>query len=118
MNKRKKGRTFELIVEKKLIKLGWKTHLVKPKRRYEPSEDIYGVFDICAVRNGVHLYGQIKHECKWVKYEIEMLHDFKVTYLHPNDKVILFNYRKGSARIKKGWELLTDKYIPISWNEL
>jgi Holliday junction resolvase len=128
VNTRKKGRRYERMCNKKLISKGWFTYLVPPQQRFQKNVDIFGMFDIIAIKktdlcktisyyNNMklkevpmfqtinRLYVQVKHEDKWTKETIRKLTEFKKKFLGDSDIVQLWNWRKN-----KGWEITN---IPV-----
>ena len=111
-NTRRKGRKYELLAARKLELAGWLVHLVKPKRRFEKDEDIFGMFDVQGVRKqlsyirGEKLYVQVKLNCAWKKKIISELKEFKDKYLNPEDIVQLWDYNnKKKVKNDNGWEI-------------
>lgn len=105
MNNRQRGRQYELLCKRKLEKNGWLVYLVDMPQRFRKSQDLFGVFDILALKPGEKLWVQVKYNSSHTKRLEPILSDFKAHWLSPSDLVQVWNYRLKSPRIKPGWHI-------------
>ena len=105
MSNRAKGRAVELACKKELEQQGWLVELADMPKRWKTVQDLFGMFDIIALRRGEKLFIQCKLECSNKKEVLCKLKEFKQAYLAETDIVQLWNMRRRHKIIKKGWEI-------------
>lgn len=105
MNTRTKGRLLELRAEKELNLDGWITYRVKGTTRFNKNVDIFGEFDILAVKKGIHKYIQIKANQKPGLKDIVRLGKLHKKYFGVKTKFEWWTYwNRGKRKSKQGWE--------------
>ena len=107
MNTRTKGRLLEIKAEKELVADGWITYRVKGTTRFNRNVDIFGEFDLLAVKKGVHKYIQVKANQKPAPKDIIRLKSFHDKYFGPKTIFEWWVYwNRGKRKKKQGWEKL------------
>ncbi len=105
MNTRTKGRLLELRAEKELNLDEWITYRVKGTTRFNRNVDIFGEFDILAVKKGMHKYIQIKANQKPLPKDLIRLRELYKNYFGPKTTFEWWTYwNKGKRKNKQGWE--------------
>ena len=102
MNTRLKGQKSEIKCEKELTNEGWLVHRVKGSSKFNKEVDIFGLFDILAIKiekkKQKRKWIQVKTNKKLYGKQLKPFKDFKKDYCDVMDNVEVwswFNY--------KGW---------------
>ncbi len=93
MNTRQIGRQTELKAKKLLEEDGWLVHLVDMPQKFKKNQDMFGCWDILAVKKNIFKLVQIKtnqwsdlRECKNFKQEYFYNHPFVLCEVWMYDK--------------------------------
>lgn len=99
MSSRSKGRKRELDCKKLLERGGWLVHLTDMPHKWKKQMDMFGVFDIIALKSGQKRFIQVKsgstQGCK------KVLKSFKSEWLEPKDIVEIWVWKK-----RKGFQIV------------
>ena len=98
---RELGRRHERLCKAKLEQAGWLVHLVPPTFKFNPSSDVWGMFDIIGVRHSrkpEKLFIQVTTST--TRGRLKKLREFKAKYLESKDIVQLWVHIK-----RKGWKI-------------
>jgi len=111
INRRQKGRRLELKARKELENLGWLVQIAPLSTRYSKEVDLFGCFDIIALKRklifegfgrkayaGKKLFIQIKHEQQ--RGAVKKCKEFRLKYLDPTDEVEVWVWKA-----RKGWKI-------------
>lgn len=97
-------RKAELILQKK----GYRTYRVKGSTPYSRNVDIFGEFDILAVKHGNKRWIQIKANKPPTNKKVKELLSFYHEHFNKEDRFEWWIYwNRGKRKKKMGWEIIS-----------
>lgn len=108
VNTRAKGMALERKAELLLQSQGYKTYRVKGSTAFNKEVDIFGEFDILAVKHGIKRWIQIKANRAPTKKKVTALLSLYHEHFNKEDSFEWWTYwNKGKRKNIFGWEIIT-----------
>ena len=116
VNTRKLGRKYELLCKKKLQNSNWLVSVTDMPQRFKKQQDffsipeVFGGFDLIAIKDGVIRLVQVKLNCASRKKILTDMLWFKQEYVKDNKTIELqlWDYRNKYKKMKdRGWRIDT-----------